>query len=539
MLRMVRLVRESAMNALSPIHSLNEGRDGLIRSQLAKLGLSWLGSVSWNETAPVLMKKSLARGEAALSATGALLVETGQHTGRSPNDKYIVRDPSIDDHIWWKNNKAMERQHFEQLQADMFAYAQLKDAFVQDLLACPGLSAPLCVRVVTEQAWSSLFMRHLLKPAEFEPNVETLTIICLPSFKAQPARHGTSSETVIALDLAKRLVLIAGTAYAGEMKKAVFTFANFMLPAQGVLPMHCSANIGAQGDTALFFGLSGTGKTTLSADPTRALIGDDEHGWGPQGVFNIENGCYAKVINLEEVSEPQIFKAVQGLGAVLENVVFDEGTGRVDFNDKRLTENTRGAYPLDAIANARPGIVGAHPKTIIMLTADAFGVLPPVARLSPAQAMQQFLIGYTAKLAGTERGVTTPQATFSACFGAPFLPRPPETYAALLRKLVQQHGTQCYLLNTGWTGGAYGTGKRMSLGVTRAILKAVLAGDVSEAPCRKDENFGFDVPLTIEGVDAKLLDPRQSWSDGASYDAAALDLRAKFAAALNKMEGPE
>ena len=525
------------MNALSPINSLNEGRDGLIRQQLARLGLTWLGAVSWNESVPVLMKKSLARGEAALSSTGALLVETGQHTGRSPHDKFIVRDASTENEIWWANNQAMTPAHFETLREDMFAHARLKDVFVQDLEALPGHDQPLAVRVVTEQAWASLFMRHLLKPAEFEPDSNALTIICLPSFKADPARHGTMSETVISIDLCNRLVLIAGTAYAGEMKKAVFTFANFMLPAKGILPMHCSANIGPDGDTAVFFGLSGTGKTTLSADPARALIGDDEHGWGPGGVFNIENGCYAKVINLEEASEPQIFKAVHGLGAVLENVVFDETTGLVDFHDKSLTENTRGAYPLDAIANAKPGIVGAHPKTIIMLTADAFGVLPPVARLSVSQAMQQFLIGYTAKLAGTERGITTPQATFSACFGAPFLPRAPEVYAALLRRLVQDHGTQCYLLNTGWTGGAYGVGQRLPLGVTRAILKAILSGDLKDAPCRADENFGFEVPLAIAGVEARLLDPRKSWSDARTYDAAALDLRAKFAAALAKMEG--
>ncbi len=527
------------MNALSPIQSSNEGREGLIRSQLAKLGLSWVGKISWNETAPVLMKKSLARGEAALSATGALLVETGQHTGRSPQDKYIVRDAETDDKIWWANNKPMERSHFEALQADMFSHAQLKDAFVQDLLACPGLATPLAVRVITEQAWSSLFMRHLLKSAEFEADAATLTIICLPSFKAKPARHGTTSETVIALDLARRLVLIGGTAYAGEMKKAVFTFANFMLPELNILPMHCSANVGPDGDTAVFFGLSGTGKTTLSADPSRALIGDDEHGWGAQGVFNIENGCYAKVINLDEAAEPAIFNAVQGLGAVQENVVFDAATGIVDFSDGTLTENTRGAYPLDAIANARPGLVAAHPKTIVMLAADAFGVLPPVARLTPAQAMQQFLIGYTAKLAGTERGVTTPQATFSACFGAPFLPRPPEDYAALLRKLVMEHGTQCYLLNTGWTGGAYGVGQRMSLAVTRQILKAILAGDLTQAPCRTDDNFGFAVPLAIDGVVTKLLDPRQCWPDAKAYDAAALELRQKFATALAKMAGPK
>ncbi len=523
------------MNALSPIPSLNEGRDGLIRSQLTQLGLTWLGPVSWNDSVPVLMKRSLARGEAALSATGALLVETGQHTGRSPNDKYIVRDASSENEIWWANNKPMTRQNFETLREDMFAHARLRDVFVQDLLACPGHTAPLPVRVVTEQAWSSLFMRHLLKPAEFEPSADTLHVVCLPSFKASPARHGTASETVIALDLKRRLVLIAGTAYAGEMKKAVFTFANDLLPAEDILPLHCAANIGPGGDTALFFGLSGTGKTTLSADPARSLIGDDEHGWGPQGVFNIENGCYAKVINLEETAEPQIFNAAQGLGAVLENVVFDPATGLVDFRDASLTENTRAAYPLDAIANGKPGLIGAHPKIIVMLAADAFGVLPPVARLTPAQAMQQFLIGYTAKLAGTERGVTIPQATFSACFGSPFLPRPPEVYASLLRKRVLDHGTQCYLLNTGWTGGGYGVGQRMSLAVTRKILNSILAGDLLDAPCRIDENFGFAVPLALNGIDANLLDPRRGWADAKAYDAASLELRQKFGRALARL----
>jgi phosphoenolpyruvate carboxykinase (ATP) len=379
-------------------------------------------------------------------------------------------------------------------------------------------------------------MRHLLKPADDESGTfqPALTILCLPSFKADPARHGTNSETVIALNLSEGVVLIGGTAYAGEMKKAVFTVLNHLLPAEGVLPMHCSANIGKDGRTALFFGLSGTGKTTLSADPDRALIGDDEHGWDSDGIFNIENGCYAKVINLNAEAEPAIFKAAHDFGTVLENVGMNSATGEVDLADGSRTENTRAAYPLAKIANAVPGAVGAHPDVLVMLTADAFGVLPPLAKLTPEQAMEQFLIGYTAKLAGTERGVKEPEATFSSCFGAPFLPRRPEVYADLLRKKIKAKGTRCYLLNTGWTGGAYGVGHRMKLVDTRAILKSVLDGSVEQSKTRVDPNFGFEIPVMLAGVESKLLDPREAWGDKAAYDGAAKALATRFANALEK-----
>ncbi|MDE2383629.1 MAG: phosphoenolpyruvate carboxykinase (ATP) [Alphaproteobacteria bacterium] len=530
------------MNAIAPaphvVTASDEARDCLIRSELSRFGLSWLAKISWNEANWRLVQKSVARGEAQLSATGALVVETGAHTGRSPKDKFIVRDESTESQIWWDNNKPMSPRHFEVLKADMLAFARMKDIFVQDLEACPGAAKNLPVRLVVSAAWSALFMRHLLKPTdakdgEFRPE---LTIICLPGFKADPARHGTSSETVIALNLAEGTVLIGGTAYAGEMKKAVFTVLNHLLPAHGVLPMHCSANIGADGRTALFFGLSGTGKTTLSADPERALIGDDEHGWGDDGIFNIENGCYAKVINLSAEAEPAIHKAAHEFGTVLENVGMDAATGEVDLADGSRTENTRAAYGLSKIANAVPGAMGAHPDVLVMLTADAFGVLPPVAKLTPEQAMEQFLIGYTAKLAGTERGVKEPEATFSSCFGAPFLPLPPQAYADLLREKINAHGTRCYLLNTGWTGGAYGVGHRMKLSATRAMLKSILDGSVEQAKTRIDANFGFAIPVELAGVDSKLLDPREAWPDKAAYDEAATALAGRFAKALTKVQ---
>ena len=516
--------------------ALDEGRDQLIRNELGRFGLSWLGKVSWNEANWRLVQKAVARGEAQLSATGALVVETGQHTGRSPKDKFIVLDGATAKSVWWDNNRPMSPDHFRALKSDMLAHTRMKDVFVQDLEACPGASERLALRLITENAWGALFMRHLLKPTEgmagtFEPK---LSILCLPSFKADPVRHGTNSETVIAIDLAQGMVLIGGTGYAGEMKKAVFTVLNYLLPAQGVLPMHCSANIGKDGDTALFFGLSGTGKTTLSADPTRALIGDDEHGWGDDGIFNIENGCYAKVINLDATQEPAIHRAALDFGTVLENVVLDGETGNVDFTDGSKTENTRAAYGLTRIANAMPGAMGQHPKVLVMLTADAFGVLPPVAKLSTDQAIAQFLLGYTSKLAGTERGVKEPEATFSACFGAPFLPRTPETFAKLLRQKIETHGTRCYLLNTGWTGGAYGVGRRMKLTDTRAMLKAILDGGIEKAETREDANFGFAVPVALDGVKSEVLDPRKGWSDGAAYDLAAAALVKRFNAAETK-----
>jgi phosphoenolpyruvate carboxykinase (ATP) len=528
------------MNAHAPmlLPQIVDAEAALIRAQLAQGGLRWLGQISWNEAAWRLVQKSVARHEAKLSATGALVVETGQHTGRSPKDKYIVLDETTAHDVWWDNNKPLSPHHFEALKNDMQAHARMKDVFVQDLEACPAADTCLSVRLIAETAWAALFLQNLLKVADqaTEMFVPELTILCLPSFKADPARHGTASETAIVLDLTRGEVLIGGTAYAGEMKKAVFTALNYLLPAQGILPMHCSVNVGEAGDTAVFFGLSGTGKTTLSADPTRALIGDDEHGWGQDGVFNIEHGCYAKVINLDPEAEPAIYNATREFGTVLENVVMDQTSGEVDFADGTRTQNTRAAYGLSKIRGARPAAMAAAPKILIMLTADAFGVLPPVAKLDATQAMEQFLIGYTAKLAGTECGVTQPEATFSACFGAPFLPRAPRAYADLLKAKIDAHGTRCYLLNTGWTGGAYGVGQRMKLSVTRKLLQAILSGEIDGAPTRVDANFGFEVPETLEGVDANVLNPRTAWADVVAYDKAAQVLAMKFATALKKLK---
>ena len=520
---------------LAPALPLEEATEPFIRAELSSLGLRWIGQVSWNEANWRLTQRAVARHEALLSATGSLVVDTGAHTGRSPKDKYIVADAETEATVWWDNNQRMERAQFDLLKADMLAHARMKDLFVQDLEACPG-TEPLPVRLITETAWAALFMRHLLKPSEvaagsFAPQFH---IINLPSFKANALRHGTRSETVIALDFAQRIVLIAGTAYAGEMKKAVFTLLNYLLPEQGVLPMHCSANVGEAGDTAIFFGLSGTGKTTLSADPARALIGDDEHGWNDAGVFNIENGCYAKAINLDAALEPAIHQAALSFGSVLENVVMDSRTGMINFADGSKTENTRAAYPLNKIANAKPELVAKAPKVLVMLTADAFGVLPPVAKLSTDEAIEMFLLGYTSKLAGTERGVKEPEATFSACFGAPFLPRKPSNYAALLRRKIEANGTRCYLLNTGWTGGAYGEGKRMKLADTRAMLKAILNGEIEKSELRKDENFGFAVPVELSGVRSEVLDPRKSWKNVAAYDVAAASLVERFKQAKAK-----
>ncbi len=507
----------------------------LIQVELAALGLRWMRSLSWNDNEATLYQAAISGDEVQVAESGALVALTGTHTGRSPKDKFIVLDESTSHSVWWDNNQPMSRGHFETLKADFMAHARMKSLFVQDLEACADPAHSLLTRVITEKAWHALFMRHLLKTVDVGAAFEAeLTIINLPSFKADPARHGTNSSTVIAFDLKNNLVLIGGTLYAGEIKKAVFTVLNYILPAAHVLPMHCSANVGSEGDTTIFFGLSGTGKTTLSADPTRTLIGDDEHGWGEAGVFNIENGCYAKVINLSEKAEPDIFKAAHQFCAVLENVVLDPVSRKLDLSDSSLTENTRAAYPLSAIANASSTRRGPAPKTIIMLTADAFGVLPAIAKLNPDEAMQQFLAGYTAKLAGTERGVKTPEATFSACFGAPFLPRHPQVYADLLKELMAKHNTRCFLLNTGWTGGAYGVGKRMALSTTRALLHAAISGGLDDVAIRQDENFGFAVPLHVEGVEDSVLNPRTSWDDGAAYDVAAKNLLAMFTKAKVK-----
>jgi phosphoenolpyruvate carboxykinase (ATP) len=509
-----------------------------LNNGLEACGISTSGTVSYNFAAAGLVEAALSRREARLTAEGALLATTGRHTGRSPGDKHIVRDAMTDADVWWDCNRAMSPGHFDALHADFRAHVSARDLFVQDLIGGADPEHSLKVRVITELAWHSLFIRNLLiRPdaAALQTFVPEMTIIDLPSFKADPARHGTASETVIAIDLTRMIVLIGGTAYAGEMKKSVFTVLNYLLPAKGVMPMHCSANVGPDGDSAIFFGLSGTGKTTLSADAARTLIGDDEHGWGQHGIFNFEGGCYAKTIRLSPEAEPQIFATTRRFGTVLENVVVDED-GKPDFDDASLTENTRCAYPLDFIANASGSGRAGHPKSVVMLTADAFGVMPPIARLTPAQAMYHFLSGYTAKVAGTERGVKEPEATFSTCFGAPFMPRHPAQYGTLLKGLIAEHGVDCWLVNTGWTGGAFGTGRRMPIAVTRTLLAAALDGTLRNAGFRTDPNFGFAVPVAVAGVDAAILDPRATWTDKAAYDRQARRLVGMFAANFEKFE---
>ncbi|MCB1384893.1 MAG: phosphoenolpyruvate carboxykinase [Nitratireductor sp.] len=505
---------------------------------LTSFGFEGLGAVYWNYAAPALYEEAIARKEARIAAGGALTVETGQHTGRSAADKFVVRSAETENAIWWDNNKPMAPEAFEILKQDMLAHAAGKELFAQDLYGGADPEYRIKARVVTEYAWHSLFIRNLLirpQAAELADYVPEMMIIDLPSFKADPDRHGCRSETVIACDLVNRVVLIGGTSYAGEMKKSVFTALNYSLPERGVMPMHCSANVGDQGDAAVFFGLSGTGKTTLSADASRTLIGDDEHGWGEDGIFNFEGGCYAKTIRLSKEAEPEIFSTTERFGTVLENVMLDEN--RVpDFDDASLTENTRCAYPLDFIPNASATGRAPHPRSIIMLTADAFGVLPPIARLTPAQAMFHFLSGYTAKVAGTEKGVTEPEATFSTCFGAPFMPRHPSEYGDLLRSLIARHGATCWLVNTGWTGGAYGTGSRMPIRVTRKLLSEALSGRLNEAEFRTDGNFGFEVPVAVDEIETSILDPRSTWADGEAYDRQAAKLARMFRENFVKFE---
>jgi phosphoenolpyruvate carboxykinase (ATP) len=496
-------------------------------------------SVEFNSGVPQLYEEALRRGEGQVAKGGALVVATGSQTGRSAHDKFIRRDELSEASVWWDSNKPISAENFATLKRDMLAHAKDKHLHVQDLYGGADPAHRLSVRVICEFAWHALFIRHLLirpEAKDLDSFVPQLTIIDLPSFKADPRRHGVRSETVIACDLTHGLVLIGGTQYAGEMKKSVFTALNYLLPAKGVMPMHCSANVDAQGRSAVFFGLSGTGKTTLSADPRRTLIGDDEHGWSDDGIFNFEGGCYAKVIRLSPEAEPDIHATTQRWGTVLENVVMDQATRKLNLDDASLTENTRSAYPLDYIPNASTTGRAAVPQTIVMLTADAFGVMPPIARLTPAQAMYHFLSGYTAKVAGTERGVVEPQATFSACFGAPFIPRHPSVYGALLRDLIARHKVGCWLVNTGWTGGAYGKGNRMPIAVTRALLDAALSGELNSQPMRKDAHFGFEVPIAVTGVDARLLNPRDTWADASAYDVQAQKLVQMFIKNFSKFE---
>ncbi len=490
---------------------------------LDRQGIATSAEIFANLGTPALVEQALARGEGRLAKHGPLVVETGRHTGRSAKDKFIVRDAKTEDSVWWgKVNVAMTPEHFAALKADFLAALKDKERlYVADLFGGSQPEHRVRVRVINELAWHNLFIRTLLvRPSAeelhgFEPEY---TIIDLPSFQADPERHGTRSETVVAVNFAEKLILIGGTRYAGEMKKSVFGILNYLLPAKGVMPMHCSANIGPDGKTAVFFGLSGTGKTTLSADASRTLIGDDEHGWSDTAVFNFEGGCYAKMIRLSPEAEPEIYATTRMFGTVLENVVMDPETRELDLDDNSLAENTRGAYPLEFIPNTSEKNLGPVPANVIMLTADAFGVLPPIARLTPDQAMYHFLSGYTAKVAGTEIGVTEPEATFSTCFGAPFMPRHPSVYGNLLKERIAKGQVQCWLLNTGWTGGKYGVGKRMPIKATRALLNAALDGSLNDAAFRKDANFGFDVPVAVAGVDDAILDPRSTWSDTDEYD---------------------
>ncbi len=495
-------------------------------------GIATTGSVYWNLTAAVLYEQALQRGEGMLAAEGPLVCRTGQHTGRSPNDKFFVKEPSSEAHIQWgKVNRPLAPEHFAALRADVVAHLGSKDLFVQNLHAGADPAYRLPVRMVSEYAWHSLFVRNLFivpTAGELAAHTPEWTVICAPTFKADPARHGTRSDCVIAVNIAAREVIIGGTSYAGENKKSIFTVLNYVLPLKGVLPMHCSANIGTSGDTALFFGLSGTGKTTLSSDPDRGLIGDDEHGWSDRGVFNFEGGCYAKTIRLSAEAEPQIYGTTRRFGTVLENVEFDPTTRELDLDSAKYTENTRAAYPIEFIDNAVPGGQGGHPSTIVMLTADAFGVLPPIARLSPEAAMYHFLSGYTAKVAGTEKGVTEPSATFSTCFGAPFLPMNPNVYSKMLGEKIAAHKARVWLVNTGWTGGPYGVGSRMKIAYTRAMIRAALSGALDAAGYERHPIFNVDVPTSCPDVPAGVLNPRGTWADGAAYDAQARKLAQMF-----------
>ncbi len=499
---------------------------------LAGTGVRVAAALHANLAAPALVAHSLRKGEGRFSAEGAIIVRTGVHTGRSVADKFVVDEPSTTGHVWWgKVNQKLPREKFEVLKGRVQAYLQGRELFTQDVYAGADPENRIRVRIVTTGAWHALFTRNMFirPPAEeLAGFVPDYVILHAPDFEADPAIDGVRSSTVIALSFAEKVIVIAGTEYAGEIKKSIFTVMNWILPERGVLPMHCSANIGPKEDSALFFGLSGTGKTTLSSDPMRRLIGDDEHGWGPDGVFNFEGGCYAKVIDLSQKNEPEIWAASHRFGTVLENVVADP-QGRLDLTDSTYTENTRACYPVEFIPNVELSGRGGIPKNVILLTADAFGVLPPIARLTPAQAMYHFLSGYTARVAGTEKGLgAEPQATFSTCFGSPFLPRHPKVYGKLLQALIAKNGASCWLVNTGWTGGAYGVGKRMSIAHTRALLRAALAGELDNVTYRMDPFFSLSIPEHVSGVPDEVLDPRSTWADHEAYDAAAKALVQRF-----------
>ena len=489
------------------------------------------GSVFWNLGPVELVEHAVRRGEGALVDGGPFNAVTAPHTGRSPNDRFVVREPSSEEHVWWgKVNVPLDEEKFDLLRADVMAHLEGQDLYVRDMWAGADPTYRLAVRVVTPSAWHNLFAHNMFRRPdadELEGMEPGFTVLHAPELQADPERHGTRTSTFIVIHFGRREVLIGGTRYAGEIKKSIFGVLNYTLPMQGVLSMHCSANVGPEGDTALFFGLSGTGKTTLSADPDRGLIGDDEHGWSDDGIFNFEGGCYAKVVQLSPEGEPEIYATTRMFGTVLENCVLDE-TRRVDFDDTSITENTRASYPLHYIGNYVPQATGGHPRNIVFLTADAYGVLPPISRLTPEQAMFYFLSGYTAKVAGTERGVKEPQPTFSACFGAAFLSLHPGVYADMLGKKIEDHGARVWLVNTGWTGGPYGTGHRMKLAYTRAMVRAALAGRLDDVETRTVPVFDLEVPTAVPGVPSEVLNPRDTWADQAAYDERAATLAKAF-----------
>ncbi len=499
---------------------------------LREEGLNPRGRVKRNLSPAELYEETIRLGTGRLAQGGGLVTVTAPHTGRSPNDRFVVDEPGSSHLIDWGDvNVPIDELHYRTLKAEIIERLNGCELYVRDARAGADPRYSINVRVISESPWHDLFARNMflrLGPEEEEGFEPGFIVYHAPSMQADPRRHGTNSGAFIVVHFTERVVLVGGTAYAGEIKKSIFAALNFTLPARGVLPMHCSANIGANGDTALFFGLSGTGKTTLSADPARELIGDDEHGWSDSGVFNFEGGCYAKTIRLSPEGEPDIYRATRMFGTILENVIVDERTREIDYDSAIITENTRASYPIHYIANAVPSGQGGHPNNVVFLTADAFGVLPPVARLTPDQAMYHFLSGYTAKVAGTERGVTEPRAAFSACFGAPFLPQHPTVYATLLGEKIQRHGARVWLVNTGWTGGRYGVGHRMKLAHTRAMLEAALNGELEGSPSTVDPVFGLNVPTRVPGVPDSVLLPRGTWADGAAYDEAAAELAAMF-----------
>jgi len=509
---------------------------------LESLGISHLHKAYWNLPSEALYEEVIFRNEGKVSRQGPLVVNTGRHTARSANDKFVVREASSEENIWWgEYNRPFSADKFNGLLGRMLGYLQGRDLFVQDCYANANPQYRMPIRVITELAWHSMFVRNMfITPStteEYRRHVPDFTVLCLPSFKSIPTIDGTATNTSIIISFDQRLCLISNSAYAGEIKKSVFTILNYLLPLQGVMPMHCSANVGKGGDAALFFGLSGTGKTTLSADPLRGLIGDDEHGWGEDGIFNFENGCYAKVINLSPKAEPQIYACTQRFGTILENVVYDNVTRQIDLDDDSITENTRASYPLEYIDNAIPAKMCGHPKNIVLLTCDASGVMPPIARLTTPQALYHFISGYTSKIAGTEVGLgKEPEITFSTCFGAPFMVHPPHRYADLLRRKIERHGATCWLVNTGWVGGPFGVGKRISIQYTRALLNAALTGKLDNVEYYRDPVFGFSVPSACEGVPASVLNPGDAWPNKDVYLDKYRQLAARFVQNFKKFQ---